>query len=1443
MVNALAPSSRSLKRKAMASSSSSTPFPRGGDAPSQIKSTSTTQTENQSQNLFAMGGGIKQHSTSKAARAKRRKLNKTSTLTAPKKSKSTKLQYTHNITFKTLNIGSLLLAVVKEVSRDFALLSLPNGLTGRVNASECCDSLDVNEIDCTTLLQVGQYVRCACIELTSEKKKILLTIRPSVVNAGMALSNFLEGSCVAGEVTSIEDHGYIVNFGVPAVSGFLPFKAKGNNEFCVGMQVTGVVAKVNNEARAVTLTTLSDGEGITKGNKMTLRGLKPGMLVEGQVTEKLVDGVKVKFLGFFEATLKAKIKVGETCKTRIILVDNHTKTVALSSASHILALKPFCNTVKVGEKVQAKIVKVEPKKGITFDSGFCHISRVADKHVPKIDRALFKAGDEKECRVVGVAMFDGVLLLSMQASVLEATVLTYDDCKPGMVVTGKILTIEKFGAIVKLSSHVKGIVTTMHLSAKARAKYKIGAEMKCRVLTVDIEKKKVHLTNLTSLVKCEEVVQSYEQLKAGDQFTGFISNVQKDFFILTGYNNVHGIVRVEGASDAFHIGQVMVTKVVKVNSRRGRLQLSLNTAAKAEKNEFSIGDHVSGTVTEVHEDFFKVGEFLLAKEHLSDDRFILNDLKEGSAIEDAVIIQSNGFISMKPSLLSAKVVKPTVGIVQPAYVTGVKPYGVFVKFLGDYSALCRKSECSDDVVNDLNEKFTLGQSVQARVTQVTDTGKIFVTFKEKKEQKRTKAFEGGEALQGTVRSILDTQMNVDIQNGRGRVHITEGDLTTFSINERYDFIVIRKRGNKLYELGLPGDKKRFDWDGEMPNIGDAVEVVVTSVHPSFVGVALSATVHGSLSGASWKVGERLNVFVSAVNAEKKRVYFTMNSSESSLEVGDVSSAVVTSVSKNAIFVATPSGQEGRVTAKNCSSKFIPSLSASFPIGMKLKVSVLKATLVAGVRRLEFKVVETSKMKFDDIEIGSVHEGRVKRVEKFGVFVTIANSTFDGLAHKSEIGSLQLEIGDQVKVKILRKNEKKKQLSLGLKAEYFSNEKSGIPNFLEEEDSDEDGDVVMEDVEEPLKEEEVSSSSDEEESSSDEEEDPGLLASASTSSTSGLAFDWGDDFDLSKIEEEADESASESESEEEEESSSSKKRKKRKEKKRVEEEIQARELERLNGDTLPTSVDDFEKLILANPDSSYIYVQYIAWELARTEIERARAVAERALKKINFRLEGELLNIWVAYLQLEKRFGTSQSLKSLYQRAGTSCDREAIHSKYISLFSDPSELAELEALLKVGCRKFKKIRNFIEYGEFLLREKREGEAKGLLKKALRILPKREHIMMITKFGISEFKVGSSERGATVFEGLISHYPKRSDLWSLFIDQEQRQISKGVGERREEGVKRIRGLYDRWTSVSLSSKKMKSALKKWLTFEQSFGSNEGIEMCRAKAISFVKKSQEK
>lgn len=58
------------------------------------------------------------------------------------------------------------------------------------------------------------------------------------------------------------------------------------------------------------------------------------------------------------------------------------------------------------------------------------------------------------------------------------------------------------------------------------------------------------------------------------------------------------------------------------------------------------------------------------------------------------------------------------------------------------------------------------------------------------------------------------------------------------------------------------------------------------------------------------------------------------------------------------------------------------------------------------------------------------------------------------------------------------------------------------------------------------------------------------------------------------------------------------------------------------DAPPGSVDDHERLVLGAPNSSRLWVGYMAFLLSMAEVSKAREVAERALAKIDYRCAPE-----------------------------------------------------------------------------------------------------------------------------------------------------------------------------------------------------------------------------
>jgi rRNA biogenesis protein RRP5 len=140
------------------------------------------------------------------------------------------------------------------------------------------------------------------------------------------------------------------------------------------------------------------------------------------------------------------------------------------------------------------------------------------------------------------------------------------------------------------------------------------------------------------------------------------------------------------------------------------------------------------------------------------------------------------------------------------------------------------------------------------------------------------------------------------------------------------------------------------------------------------------------------------------------------------------------------------------------------------------------------------------------------------------------------------------------------------------------------------------------------------------------------------------------------------------------------------------------------------------------------------------------------------------------------------------------------------------------------------------------------ARGLLSRALQSLPSHTHIETTSKFAQLEFRSpnGDVERGRTVFEGLLSSFPKRVDIWNVLVDLE---IKNGDAEQVRRLFERVLGIRDAKKGgmviedgKKLRPKQARFFFKKWLDFEEKDGNEKMVEEIKAKAAEYVKSLQQ-
>ncbi|KAL3417735.1 S1 RNA binding domain-containing protein [Phlyctema vagabunda] len=565
---------------------------------------------------------------------------------------------------------------------------------------------------------------------------------------------------------------------------------------------------------------------------------------------------------------------------------------------------------------------------------------------------------------------------------------------------------------------------------------------------------------------------------------------------------------------------------------------------------------------------------------------------------------------------------------------------------------------------------------------------------------------------------------------------------------------------------------------------------------------------------------------------------------SQVKVNDVVRGFINKVADNGLFVNLGGNLTAYVRISDISDSYIKDWKADFQVDQLVKGKVIKVDPLINHIQLSLKASIIDKdyiapVSFENMQVGQIITGKVRKVEDFGVFIVVdGSSNVSGLCHRSEMASKRVhdvkklyDEGDSVKAIILKIEPEKKRISFGLKASYFedgaeSEEDSDDENVdgmqgvkldadseNDDDDDDEASEIDMEDVE--------SIATDLEQD--DEDED---MADAEDSTVipalNAGGFDWSADI-LNQADDQSDTGSRDG--------NEKLKKKKRKSEIKID---RTGDLD-ANG---PQSTSDFERLLLGQPDSSQLWIEYMAFYMKLSELSKARATAERAIKTINIREETEKMNVWIALLNLECAYGTDETLDEVFKRACQYNDAQQIHERLISIYIQSGKHEKADELCQVLVKKFSQSPTvWYNYAQFLHTTLSSADrARALLPRAIQSLPAHTHLDLTRKFAGLEFHSpsGSPERGRTMFEGLLSTFPKRLDIWNQLLDLEIQQADQDI----------IRGVFGRVIKIKgLKLMGVKAWFRRWSEWEEKNGDKKSQEKVRAKMEEWVNAAKEK
>uniref|UniRef100_A0A674BMT8 Programmed cell death 11 n=1 Tax=Salmo trutta TaxID=8032 RepID=A0A674BMT8_SALTR len=764
-------------------------FPRGG----KTKQTTESKAEpvrrhTEVDNLFE---------THKPEESKKRKGQKEDALKKAKRQKTSKeealkLNTTTSVDIlqlKSLKVGTLLLGCVKEVADFEVTINLPSGLLGYLNISNISDSytkilsdhLDSASSEeifsLSSLFSPGMLVRCVVARLDTAKGgsvSIQLSINPKEVNKGLSTGSLKAGLVLSGCVESIEDHGYLVDLGIKGTKAFLPKQA-----LKAGQYVTSLLEEVKNDGRVVRLsispTAVAQAVADTE-HGWTLTNLLPGLVVKAQIKKVTLHGLILDFLSSFtglvdfmhlEPEQASTFSEGDNLKACVLYVEPSTRLVGLSLRSHLL--QPggdvdLVATERIGEVAHGcKMTALHHLSGAMLKLPdqtvvFVHRNHMKEpREAFNLNRVMAKP--EHTCRIMDFSPMEQVHLVSLRQSVINAPFFRrYHDIQPGQIVQGMVTSLQSHGMMVKVTDYIRGLVPRTHLSdiilKNPEKKYTVGMTIKCRVLSVDPQEKKLTLTRKRALVDSSlPLFLTYKDARRGRVSHGFIVCVKDFGCIVCFYGEVKGLVPPNELStepvivpeNMFYVGQVVKAKVLNCDVEKEKLLLSFKAVAGGDTEaspkptfDFEVGKVrkckvLTGLeVSILPEETIAFLPMMHLSDHVSNCLLLWEGLQEGDIISNVVCLSKkkpNITLTKKPTVKSfleegGVVAKEfsdiTVGVQLIGWVKNIMPYGVFVEFPYGLVGLAPKAAMSDKFISDTAAHFQLGHTVVAKVTNLDE---------------------------------------------------------------------------------------------------------------------------------------------------------------------------------------------------------------------------------------------------------------------------------------------------------------------------------------------------------------------------------------------------------------------------------------------------------------------------------------------------------------------------------------------------------------------------------------------------------------------------------------------------------------------------------------------------------------------------------------------------
>ncbi len=362
--------------------------------------------------------------------------------------------------------------------------------------------------------------------------------------------------------------------------------------------------------------------------------------------------------------------VGKTFPFKIIKINHRRGNVVISRRALLEETRDkrrqsTLSTLAEGQLLEGTVKNITDYGAFLDLGGIDGLLHITDISWGRVGHPsdMFAVGDRLEVLVLKYDRESGRISLGLKQKTADPWMNIASKYPEGSRVNGKVVSLTDYGAFVELEPGVEGLVHVSEMSWTHEVRHPsrvvaVGDAVDAQVLHVDQQGRKISLGMKQTAPNPWDVIQA--RYPVGTQIEGKVKSVT-DFGAFVGLD--------EGIDGLIHISDMSWTRHIKHPSEL-----------------FKKGQRVAAVILRIDKD----------KERLS---LGYKQLTADPWEEDI------------PS-------RYQVGSVTTGTVSKIADFGVFVELDGDVEGLIHVSEVGSDGANKLEESFTIGRKVTAKIVKV-----------------------------------------------------------------------------------------------------------------------------------------------------------------------------------------------------------------------------------------------------------------------------------------------------------------------------------------------------------------------------------------------------------------------------------------------------------------------------------------------------------------------------------------------------------------------------------------------------------------------------------------------------------------------------------------------------------------------------------------------------